>query len=204
MNRKRNAALIGLALFAAILAAYLLYGNLSSKNKMQKNTAVPSQAAASSAADSTSSARTASQDFMQAADFTVYDASGKAVKLSDFRGKPVVLNFWSSWSESCKQELPYFSEEYKKEKGNVQFLMVDYFGGDDGNETQKTAAEFLKKQNYGFPVFYDQKQDAQAHYSFADVPDTYFIDRKGRLIAICEGTIEKSALERSIAAIKSY
>lgn len=100
--------------------------------------------------------------------------------------------------------MPYFNKEYQKEKGNVQFLFIDYMGGDDGVETQELAMEFLKKEKYVFPVFYDLKQDAANQYSFVDIPDTYFIDRKGRLIAISEGLTDQGALERSIAAIKSY
>lgn len=205
MKQKLRVALLGLALFALILAGSLLFGSLSSKYKTPENTAASSQAVSSAAVSETSSAAasgTASADYMQAPDFTVYDASGKQVKLSDFRGKPVVLDFWASWCEKCTKELPYFQEEYQKEKGKVQFLFIDCTGLDEGEETQEAAMDFLKTQKYTFPVFYDLKQDAATQYSFADIPDTYFIDKNGRLIAICEGTIEKSGLERSIAAIK--
>ena len=60
-----------------------------------------------------------------APDFTVYDKDGKPVKLSDFRGKPVVLNFWASWCGPCQSEMPTFNEKYGELGDEIHFLMVN-------------------------------------------------------------------------------
>ena len=135
-----------------------------------------------------------------APDFTVYSASGKAVKLSDFRGKPVVLNFWASWCYYCKQEMPDFNEAYKKYKGSVQFLFVDWTDGD--RETQAAGAAYLKSMGYSFPAYYDLNQDAVAKYGLTGIPATYYIDRQGRLVSGGIGATTKDALEQGIASIR--
>ena len=64
-------------------------------------------------------------ELTKAFDFTVYDEEGNAVKLSDFEGKPVVLNFWASWCGPCKSEMPDFEEAYGEYGEEIQFLMVN-------------------------------------------------------------------------------
>ncbi len=136
-----------------------------------------------------------------APDFTVYDASGKAVKFSSFRGRPIVLNFWASWCYYCKQELPDFNQAYQKYKSSVQFLFIDWTDG--RSETQATGAAYLKSMGYSLPAYYDLNQDAVAKYGLTGIPATFFIDRQGRLIqAGGAGLISSEDLEQGIARIK--
>ena len=121
------------------------------------------------------------------------------MKLSDFRGKPVVLNFWASWCTYCKQEMPDFNELYKKDKGKVVFLFVDCT---DGNkETKEKAQAFLKKEGYNFPVYYDFDQDAVTQYGLTGLPATVFIDRNGDFVSGRIGLYDKDSLEAGIAQI---
>ena len=71
----------------------------------------------------------------KAPNFTVQDADGNAVQLSDFRGKPVVLNFWASWCPPCKGEMPDFEAMYKIYSPDVQFMMVRGGAGSRGKNT---------------------------------------------------------------------
>ena len=73
-----------------------------------------------------------------APDFTVYDLDGNEVHLSDFIGKPVVLNFWASWCSPCKMEMPDFNEKYLEIGEEVQFLIINMTDG--SRETVETAS----------------------------------------------------------------
>ena len=134
-----------------------------------------------------------------APDFTVYDAEGNAVNLSDFLGKPIVLNFWASWCGPCKREMPYFNEKSKELEGEVQFLMVNMT---DGNrETVESASDFIKEQGYTFPVFYNASSMVAYTYGVYSLPTTYFIDAEGYAVAQISGAINAELLQRGIDMI---
>lgn len=135
----------------------------------------------------------------QMPDFTVYQADGSAVKLSDFRGKPVVLNFWASWCGPCKNEMPDFDAKAAEMDGEVVFMMVNMTDG--YQETVDTASKFIEEQEYTFPVYYDTDLDAATTYGVASVPTTYFIDAEGYGIARAMGAIGSADLQKGIEMI---
>ena len=122
-----------------------------------------------------------------APDFTVYDADGNGVLLSDYRGKPVVLNFWASWCGPCKQEMPDFQEKYAELGDSVQFLMVNVTDG--SRESVDSASAFIEEQGYTFPVFYDTSLEAVTEYGISGIPATFFIDADGVIAAHAVGSI---------------
>lgn len=131
-----------------------------------------------------------------APDFTVYDLEGNEVHLSDYVGKPIVLNFWASWCGPCQMEMPDFNEKYLKLGEEVHFLMVNMTDG--SRETVDTASAFIEKQGYSFPVFYDKDSDAAATYGVYSLPTTYFIDAEGYAVAQAAGAIDAATLQRGI------
>lgn len=141
------------------------------------------------------------QQVMKAPDFTVYDIDGKEVHLSDYIGKPVVLNFWASWCGPCKMEIPDFEEAYKKQGDTVQFLLVNMTDG--ARETIDTASEYIESQGYTLPVCYDTQSDAAQTYGVSSIPVTYFIDAQGGAIAQAVGAIDGDTLQKGIDMVNN-
>ena len=129
-------------------------------------------------------------------DFTVMDASGKEVKLSDFRGKPTVVNFWASWCGPCKSEMPDFEELYQVYGDEITFMMVNMTDG--GRETLKTAKRFVKESGYTFPVYYDTQLSAAMAYGVNSIPATYFIAADGSAVAYGLGALDVASIQRGI------
>lgn len=135
-----------------------------------------------------------------AADFTVYDANGNAVKLSSLFGRPIVLNFWASWCNPCKSEMPYFQSAYESYGSNVQFVMVNLTDGQ--RESKDSAQTYIRNQGYSFPVYFDSSQSAVDAYSVYSIPKTYFISSSGRVVNKVFGSITQSQLKSYIQSLK--
>lgn len=135
-----------------------------------------------------------------APDFTVEDSEGNKVKLSDFKGKSVVINFWASWCGPCKSEMPEFQAAYENYGDEIAFLMVNMTDG--AQETKDSAKVFIDKSGYSFPVYYDTMLSAATKYKVYSIPATYFVDKNGNLIASARGAISAETLEKGIGMIK--
>jgi len=136
-----------------------------------------------------------------APDFTVTDGEGNPVKLSDFRGKPVILNFWASWCPPCKSEMPDFDEAYAEYGEEIHFVMVNLTDG--YQETVESAEEFIADSGYSFPVYYDTEMEAAIAYAATSIPVTYLIDRDGNLVGQARGAISGEALAQGIGILLS-
>ena len=172
--------LIVLIFIALMLGAWVLYQRLMPAYQPESPTAGEPQAAL-------------------APDFTVVDREGNSVNLSDFRGKPVVVNFWASWCGPCKSEMPAFETAYQVYGQDIHFLMVNLTDG--SRETVEGAAGFIDGQGYTFPLYFDTTYSAAIAYSVSAIPATYFIDADGHLVTQARGAISEAALEQAIALL---
>lgn len=135
-----------------------------------------------------------------APDFTVYDTAGNAVRLVDYAGKPVVLNFWASWCPPCKSEMPHFDKLYQETKDSVVFLMVDLVDGQ--RETEEDGKSYVASQGFAFAPMFDTKQQAARKYSVSSIPSTFFINTKGDIVYSYIGAMDEKTLRAAIALIK--
>lgn len=135
-------------------------------------------------------------DLNKANDFEVLDINGNKVKLSDFYGKPIVVNFWATWCGPCKTELPEFEEMYNEYNEKIEFLMVNLTDG--YNDTVENVKEFIRENNYEFPVYFDTEYSATNAYRIYSIPQTLFIDKDGNIIKLYKGQISRQTLQRYI------
>ena len=189
MNNKKVLLILAMVLVLLIAGASVLYNNLS-------ESMAPDQLATQ---EPTAAPDETTPQLMQAPDFTVYDAEGNAVNLSDYFGKPIVVNFWASWCGPCKMEMPDFQEKYLELEEDITFLMVNMTDGD--RETVEIASAFIAEAGYTFPVLFDTAASAAMTYGVYSLPSTYFIDAEGNAVARATGAIDSATLQQGIDLI---
>ncbi len=137
-----------------------------------------------------------------APDFTVVNTAGESVSLSDFIGKPVIINFWATWCGPCKSELPAFNEAYGTHGDEVHFLMVNLTDGIQ--ETVDKVTGFVTDNSYTFPLYFDTKTEAAMTYGVYSIPLTVFVDAKGNLLGGHTGAMSHATLEQYIDILLTY
>ena len=183
--------LIALLLLAALLLTAC--GETSVKVK------TPTEAPTESTQPTTEATDPTDPQLQAAPDFTMYMQDGTPVKLSDFRGKPTILNFWASWCGPCKMEMPDLEDAYLEYGDEINFLIVNLTDGT--SETVESASGYIESQGYTFPVYYDTAMGGAFAYGVNAIPVTYFLDADGNLIAYYPGAMTADILQRGISMI---
>lgn len=173
----RNAAMI-----VVVLIALMVYAGW--RSRPAKSTAMVPGAQSLAAGDAVG---------RQAPDFVLNDLQGKQVRLSDFRGKAVLLNFWATWCGPCKVEMPWFVE-LQKQYGPQGLEIVGVALDDSSRET---ISKFAKDMGVNYLIL--QGQDAVGDaYGTMGLPTSFFIDRNGKIVEAGSGLLARSEIEGDI------
>lgn len=115
----------------------------------------------------------------KAADFALpRSGDGKTVRMSDFKGKVRLVNFWATWCPPCRAEIPHFVEMYDELKGQG----VEIIGISLDREGDKVVAPFVKDNKMNYPVLIGNNDVANAYGGIRGIPTTFVVDREGRIV----------------------
>ncbi len=114
-----------------------------------------------------------------APDFVLQDLDGKAVRLSNFRGRVVFLNVWTTWCEPCRVEMPSMEVLHQRLAGDG-FVLLAVSADADGREV---VAPFVEELDVNFPVLLDPDGHVVSRYRVTGYPETFIIDRGGQVVA---------------------
>lgn len=135
-----------------------------------------------------------------ALDFTLKDGEGREVSLSDFKGKPVFLNFFATWCGPCKVEMPHMEKiwrEYQEKGSDLVYLLVDV------GESQAVVEKFFADSFFTMPVVFDTSSKTFARYLFRGIPGSIFIDRNGIIRARYNEALTEATIRKNIELITS-
>jgi len=132
-----------------------------------------------------------------APDFTLSDATGQPIKLSDFRGKVVVLNFWATWCVPCRVEVPLLNG-FQQTYGNRNVAVLGISLDEDGWTSVKP---YMEEKSMSYRVMIGTNDVALAYGGLQTIPTTLVIDRFGRIAATHLGLCRKDEYEADIQAV---
>lgn len=131
-----------------------------------------------------------------APDFQLTSLDGEQMSLKRLKGKAVVLNFWGSWCEPCRTEMPALTEIYQQyQSSGLEVIGINIA------ETDVTASQFVRQYQLNFPIWMDRNRDVVDLYGIGPIPSTYFIDPSGKIVYIREGPLQVNELKNLILPI---
>ncbi|HHJ53014.1 MAG TPA: TlpA family protein disulfide reductase [Caldithrix abyssi] len=197
MAQKSNTKMftvIGLVVVVVIALGYIFIGAGNQPSTSGQAVAKP---AAQATATSQSQNQNQEQELPMAPDFTLHDLNNNTVKLSDYRGKVVFVNFWATWCGPCRMEIPSFIElvdKYGKDGFVVLGIAVD------PREFNKVP-DFVQKMGMNYPVLLDETGVSNLYGGISSIPTTFVIDRQGRAVYRIVGSRPKNVFEEVITSL---
>lgn len=113
-------------------------------------------------------------------DFLFTDQNGTTVRLSDFYGKPIIINFFATWCPPCQAELPYFNKAYLNYGDRIHFLVIDLV--DEDGEDVENGLSFISSNGYSFPLYFDSEGQGYNAYGTGYIPMTILISPDGHVL----------------------
>lgn len=128
-----------------------------------------------------------------APDFRLKDLQGNNVKLSQYRGHPVFLNFWATWCQPCRAEMPLIEKLSKEKKTKVVTVNMQ--------QNKDDVKQFLKKNKYTFYVLLDSGGKLIDKYEIRAIPTTFLLNKDGKIVDMNIGSLSKNRLEEMLSKI---
>lgn len=182
--------------------------------QMMKMALVPDDGSAAGASDPTAEAMTESAEEAEtdmtgmngkmAPNFTLADVNGKKVSLADFKGHPMVVDFWATWCGPCKVEIPWFEELHNQYAGQgleILGVSADDLDKDDPAKLfteKRDIADFAQKMHMNYPVLFDADSIANSYGGLESLPTTFFIDKNGKIVASTVGLAPRDVIVADI------
>jgi cytochrome c biogenesis protein CcmG, thiol:disulfide interchange protein DsbE len=119
--------------------------------------------------------------------------SGETIGLSKYRGKPVVLNFWATWCRPCWDEHPTLTATARGAGDQVQFVGIVF------QDEESKILDFLRARGWAYPTLVDEKGKTAIAYGIGGVPETFFLDKNGNIVAKYEGPMTPEIIQENLA-----
>ena len=134
-----------------------------------------------------------------AAGFTLdsLTAPGQHITLSQYQGKPLIVNFWASWCEPCQQETPLLASWYARQHGHV--IVV----GLDENDSASSALQFAKDKGVSYPIGVDPALAAANAYGVTGLPQTFFLNAQHRIVDHVLGAVTQADLDKGLRLMQA-
>lgn len=127
------------------------------------------------------------------------DLEGNAVRLRDFRGKPVLVNFWATWCAPCRIEMPIMEKKYRAYRESEKFVILAVDVKDDSGVD--AVRNFISELSLTFPVLLDSDGQAETAYHVLGLPTSFFIDRRGVIRATRVGAMSEQYIDEQLQKI---
>jgi len=192
MNPK-NKTLWGLMTFAAILAcAFFVYNALVNSGRIEPMNFIVTETHETAQAPEEPDEQ---EQLPQAPDFAMLDANGSEINLSEFFGKPIVLNFWTTWCRFCVLEMPYFENLYRDMGDTVHVIKLNV------RESRAVVDNFMYTNGHTFPLYFDIEDSGMRAFGVQGFPATFFINADGYVTAMARGALDESSLQQGLDSI---
>ncbi|HEX7159857.1 MAG TPA: TlpA disulfide reductase family protein [Trebonia sp.] len=145
------------------------------------------------------SASSAPPNYPAAAGFSLpaLGQAGQQVSLSQYQGKPVIVNFWASWCEPCQKETPLLASWYKQQHGHVVLL------GLDENDTTANALKFAHANGVSYPIGFDPQVTVALAYNVDGLPQTFFLNAQHHIVDHVLGAVTSAQLAKGLSLMNS-
>lgn len=128
--------------------------------------------------------------------FSLKTINGEVIKLSDLKGKPVILNFFTTWCPTCKEELPELIKFQNKYGSEYNFLSINYTIYEIGKKEK--IVNYARNNHINFPILFDTTGEVGKKFGVITIPTTFFIDKNGNIVKKNIGPVTFEELEKFV------